>query len=66
MEVKSTVNEFRTALTAEYSIGTAAVGAGLNMGVAAATTKTDMTAYSQTSKASVFTFGIPLYFKVAF
>jgi len=64
------MNEFQTAVNVVYSIGTVSLGAGLNLGVRSRTDVKEMKSTAatttDTTKASVFTFGIPVYFKVAF
>jgi hypothetical protein len=66
----NTKNDFRFALSGEYTRGFVTVGAGLVMDIQGITTKSEYSgggaSGSTTTDISVFTLGIPVYFKVAF
>ena len=60
-----TTDEFRIALTAEYSLGSVTFGTGLSFGVLGRTDKQEAV-NTITKKANIFQCGIPLVFQVAF
>jgi hypothetical protein len=66
VENSSTYNVFRLALSAEYKVGFASFGGGLSLDMPSYTNKAKDSAGTGTNTHSVTTFGIPLYFKVAF
>ena len=65
LESSNVINEFRAAVSAEYTVNYFTFGAGLNMGIGSAS-NTVKTKNTDVSKGSIFTLGLPVYFKVAF